>query len=437
MTRPKDTPARILFADHTAKMGGGEIALLNLVSALDRTRFEPVVVLASDGPLVGRLRGAGIETHVLPLDASLIDTRKDSLGLASLLKVRQAVIAALYVWRLARWARRRGVSLIHTNSLKSDLYGGLAGRLAGIPVVWHVRDSINGEYLPPRIAAVFRWLARTVPHVVVANSESTLRFLEPGREKNSAVVYSGIAPEDARALGDDARARVVHDGYDLQTFPQQVPPQARPSADGPVITLVGRITPWKGQDVFLRAAARVRERFPNACFWVVGSPMFGEDDYERSLHVLADELKLNDNVKFWGQRDDVPALLARTDLLVHASTLGEPFGQVVIEGMAAGKPVIATDGGALPEIVLPGETGLLVRMGDADAMADAICALLADPARAAAMGTAGWRRVQEKFTITHTVRKVETVYDQMLKSPARPARPRPPPRRVTYDEIYP
>ena len=206
----------------------------------------------------------------------------------------------------------------------------------------------------------------------------------------------------------------------MQTFPQQAPAQAQASADGPVITLVGRITPWKGQDVFLRAAARVRERFPNACFWIVGSPMFGEDDYERSLHVLAGELGLTEHVKFWGQRDDVPALLARTDLLVHASTLGEPFGQVVIEGMAAGKPVIATDGGALPEIVLPGETGLLVRMGDAEAMADAICALLADPARAAAMGTAGWRRVQEKFTIAHTVRKVETVYDQMLNpTPAR------------------
>ena len=197
-------PSRSSIVDHTAKMGGGEIALLNLVSALDRTRFEPVVVLASDGPLVGRLRGAGVETHVLPLDASLINTRKDSLGPASLLQVRQAALVALYVGRLARWARRRGVRLIHTNSLKSDIYGGLAGRLAGIPVVWHVRDSINGEYLPPRVAAVFRWLARTVPQVVVANSESTLRFLEPGREKNSAVVYSGIAQ---RARDAEAPAR--------------------------------------------------------------------------------------------------------------------------------------------------------------------------------------------------------------------------------------
>ena len=415
MTRPKVTaPVPILYVDHTAKMGGGEIALLNLVSALDRTRFEPLVVLASDGPLVGRLRGAGVETHVLPLADSLINTRKDSLGAASLLKGRQAVLGALYVLRLARWVRRRGVRLIHTNSLKSDIYGGLAGRLSGVPVVWHVRDSINGEYLPPRVAAVFRWLARTVPQVVVANSESTLRFLETGREKHSAVVYSGIAQQ--AGASDEPRARVVHDGYDLQTFPQQAPAQNAVSPDGPIITLVGRITPWKGQDVFLRAAARVRGRFPKARFWVIGSPMFGEHEFEKSLHALAGELGLREHVTFWGQRDDVPTLMGRTDILVHASTLGEPFGQVVIEGMAAGKPVIATDGGALPEIVLPGETGLLVPMGDAEAMADAVCALLTDPARAAAMGAAGWRRVQDKFTIMHTVRKVETVYDQMLEA---------------------
>ena len=420
MTRRSDNaPAPILYLDHTAKMGGGEIALLNLVSALNRTHFEPVVVLASEGPLVGRMRDAGVETHVLPLDASLIETRKDSLGPRSLLQIRKAVLCVVYAFRLARWARRRGIRLIHANSLKADLYGGMAGRMAGIPVLWHVRDSINSQYLPPSVAAAFRWSARWVPQVVVANSKSTLNFLDPGRDKKSAVVYSGIAHN-----GDagDIRARVVHDGYDLQTFPLDVPPKEQADLrDGIVVTLVGRITPWKGQHVFLRAAARVRREFPKARFWIVGSPMFGEHDYERSLHDLASELGLTDQVEFWGQRGDVPALLAQTDLLVHASTLGEPFGQVVIEGMAAGKPVIATDGGALPEIVTSGETGLLVKMGDVDAMADAICALLADPARAATMGAAGRRRVQEKFTITHTVRKVEAVYDDILsRGPATP-----------------
>ena len=395
----------ILFLDHTAKMGGGEIALLNLVSALDRTRFLPVVALAADGPLAGRLREAGIETHVLPLDKTLLDTRKDSLGVSSLLRLGQTARLAAYSLRVARWARRRRVDLIHTNSLKSDIYGGVAGRLAGIPVLWHVRDHVNASYLPPVVAAGFRALSRLLPRIVVANSESTLRQLWPHHRAGGEVVYSGVARE------------IVHDGY----------PVGAAHGDGdhplsvsnrPTLALIGRIAEWKGQHVFLRAAARVVRDFPQARFWIIGAPLFGEFEYEKSLHVLAEELEMTARVEFLGFRDDIPALMPQIDVVVHASILGEPFGQVVIEGMAAGKPLVATDGGALPEIVVPGETGLLVPMGDDLAMAEALRALLSDPIRARAMGEAGRERVARLFTIRHTARKVETVYEKVFAPPA-------------------
>ena len=425
--RPRRT---ILYLDHTAKMGGGEIALLNLVSALDKRRYRPVVVLAADGPLVVRLRDAGIETHVEPLAASVLETRKDSIGPRSLLRIGQAGACVGYAFRLARLARQLGADLIHTNSLKADLYGGLAGRLARIPVIWHVRDSIDGHYLPPRVAAAFRHLARVIPTAVVTNSESTLRTLRPVRGQLTATVYSGIAASSSGAALDyalseipsenDRRQHVIHDGYDPEMFALALiapaPEIPTPRTDGTaVIALVGRIAGWKGQHVFLQAAALVRDRFPQARFQIIGAPLFGEHEYERSLHRMVCDLGLEDRVEFLGFREDVPALLAGADLVVHASTLGEPFGQVVIEGMAAGKPVIATDGGALPEIVIPNETGLLVPMGDAPAMAEAIASLLADPARAAAMGAAGRLRVQERFTIAHTVRKLEGIYEYLLR----------------------
>ncbi len=132
---------------------------------------------------------------------------------------------------------------------------------------------------------------------------------------------------------------------------------------------------------------------------------------------------LENTVEFLGFQDDIPGILARTDIVVHASTLGEPFGQVVIEGMAAGKPVIATDGGALPEIIESGKTGLLVPMSDAAEMADAIEWLLADPARAQAMGAAGQAHARSKFTSWHVARNIEAVYEAILtrcgKNPAR------------------
>lgn len=421
----KARPCRtILYLDHTAKMGGGEIALLNLVSALDKERYRPVVVLAVDGPLVGRLRAAGIETYIEPLAPAVLETRKDSIGPKSLLRVGQAWACVRYAFRLARLARRLRADLIHTNSLKADLYGGLAGRLSGIPALWHIRDNIDSHYLPPLVAAGFRGLASIVPRAVVANSESTLRTLRPKQGQVAAAVYSGVAasPTDASpdlasspaSGGRDMVQQVVHDGYDPQAFDPHF--LQDPALQGPaVVALVGRIAGWKGQHIFIQAAALVRDTFPQARFQIIGAPLFGEYEYEQSLHRMVGDLALTDRVEFLGFREDVPALLGRTDIVVHASTLGEPFGQVVIEGMAAGKPVIATDGGALPEIVLPGETGLLVPMGDAPAMAAAMITLLADPVRAEAMGAAGRRRVRERFTIAHTARSIEGIYEYLLK----------------------
>ena len=395
-------PKTVLYADHTAKLGGGEIALLNLVMALDPAKYRPLVALAEDGPLAVKLRAAGIKTEILPLDAALRETRKDTLGTGSLLKLGQIKTLLAYSRRLAVFAKAQGADLIHTNSLKSDIYGGVAGRLAGIPVLWHVRDSINADYLPGPAAAGFRFLSRLLPQVVVANSHSTLRQLWPKRAKSGAVVYSGVPME------------VVHDGYVEEEVAAETPDDAVTWSRPPVIALIGRIAEWKGQHVFLRAAAAARHRFPDTRYWIVGAPLFGEYEYERSLHEMTEQLGMSGSVEFLGFRDDVAKLMSQIDIVVHASTLGEPFGQVVIEGMAAGKPLVATDGGALPEIVIPGETGYLVAMGSAEEMALALERLLADPVQARAMGQAGRRRVEGLFTIRQTARKMEAVYDALF-----------------------
>ena len=126
----------------------------------------------------------------------------------------------------------------------------------------------------------------------------------------------------------------------------------------------------------------MHRRFPKARFVIIGAALFGEDGYEREIRQLSAQLGLEEVVEFAGFRPDVQCAIAELDLVVHASTTGEPFGQVIIEGMAAGKPVVATNGGGVPEIVEDGQTGILVPMGDAPALAEAICRVLADPAQA-------------------------------------------------------
>jgi glycosyltransferase involved in cell wall biosynthesis len=164
----------------------------------------------------------------------------------------------------------------------------------------------------------------------------------------------------------------------------------------------------------LQAAALVFKAFPNARFVIVGAALFGEDEYDMEVRRLPKRLGIEDVVEFAGFRSDIAHVIASLDLVVHASTMGEPFGQVIIEGMAAGKPVVATNGGGVPEIVEDGRTGILVPMGDAQAMADAVCRIIADPARAKEMGIQGRRRVENYFTVEMTAFKVEAVFRTVL-----------------------
>jgi glycosyltransferase involved in cell wall biosynthesis len=384
-------------------MSGGEIALLHLVIALDHSRFKPVVVLAADGPLRARLEAAQITTVIVPLSGSVTKVAKDSLGVKSLLKVGTILRIVHYIFRLRRVFRESGADLVHTNSLKADIIGGAAARLAGVKVLWHVRDRIAEDYLPRPVVHVFRRLCRLAPNVLVANSHATMRTL-------------GIAP-DADGQGYTRAGRndchVVHDGVPDHESPE---PTAAPSDPLRRIGLVGRISPWKGQHIFIAAVAQVRRQFPEARFQIIGAPLFGEEVYGEQVRRQVTELGLDDCLEFTGFRTDVPALIRKLDILVHASTIGEPFGQVVTEGMVAGKPVVATDGGGVPEIVEAGVTGLLVPMGDVDALAGAMVTLLSDPVRARAMGVAARMRVLDQFTVAHTARNMEAVYDTVLNA---------------------
>ena len=408
---------RILFIDHTAKMSGGEIALLHLVQHLDRHRFEPIVVLSADGPLREKLEASDIETHLLLMEGSVLETRKDSLGLHTLLRVRDLLLTGRYIAALSRFIRANHIHLVHTNSLKSDVLGGLAARFARTPLLWHIRDRIDPDYLPRPVVWLFRRLCRWLPDYVIANSHSTLETLILARSERSAAVYSGVDIA--------SRVRVVHDGVERTTQPMPIiyaGPHSAGLASGvtpadsqaPILGLVGRITSWKGQHIFLSAAAVIRERYPLARFQIIGAALFDEAAYEREIRELTVSLGLENSVEFLGFRTDIPALVAELTVLVHASVTAEPFGQVVVEGMVASKPVVATNGGGVKEIVVNGETGLLVPMGDAAAMAEAILFLLDNPETAREMGRRGRQRADELFSIERTVRKVESVYDEML-----------------------
>ncbi len=344
-----DDRLKVVYLDHVARLSGGEIALLRLLPHLDRV--NPHVVLAEDGPLVQQLHLAGISTEVLPLTDSVRHLRKGEVhqrGLSSAV----AGATAAYVLRLAARLRQLRPDLVHTNSLKAGVYGSLAARLAGVPLIWHVRDRIEEDYLPRAAVTLVRRMTRYLATAVVANSNATMETL--AAPSKPVVIYS-VLPE----------------------VMNHVPLGVRP-VGGPLnFGIVGRLAPWKGQDVFLRAFARA---FPTGeeRATVVGAALFGEDEFACGLPRLASSLGIGDRVDLRGHRTDVWDELSRMDVLVHASVTPEPFGQVILEGMAAGVPVIAARAGGPTEILRHEVTGVLYESADVDGLAGAMRRML-DP----------------------------------------------------------
>jgi glycosyltransferase involved in cell wall biosynthesis len=383
--RPNPERLKVVYLDHVARLSGGEIALLRLLPHLDRV--DPHVILAEDGPLVGRLHLAGISTEVMPLAESARALRKDAVRHGGGVSPGVAGATAAYVLRLALRLRELKPDLVHTNSLKAGLYGSLAARLARIPVIWHVRDRIADDYLPPSAVILIRQMTGRFATAVVANSRATLETL--AARSHPVVIYS-VIPEVL----------------------SQAPAKSRPPGTPLTFGVVGRLAPWKGQDFFLRAFARA---FPdgNERAVVVGGPLFGEDDYARQLPTLAGTLGIADRVDLRGHRQDVREELSRLDVLVHASVTPEPLGQVVLEGMAAGVPVIAAGAGGPAEIVEHDVTGVLYTPSDTDDLAAAM-RRMRDPDLRNRLSTAG-RNGLRPYAPTVIAEQLQQLYEAVME----------------------
>ncbi len=357
---------RVVYLGHVARLSGAEIALVRMLAALPDV--DAHVVLAEDGPLVQTLLERGVSVEVLALSERTRDLRRDRIS-ARGLPAGAALDTAGYVARLARRLRALRPDIVHTNSLKAGIYGSLAARLAGIPVVWHVHDRIAPDYLGGSAAGVVRALVGALPDGVVANSQATRALLS--RVPANTIVVSPPVYDDLSASRSRERLE-----------------------DAPFTAgIVGRLAPWKGQHLFLEAFAAAFGGGDERAV-VVGEALFGSDEeaYGEALRRLAERLGIAGRVDFRGFRDDVWAELAHIDVLVHASTAPEPYGQVVVEAMHAGVPVIASDAGAPSEIVTDGVDGLLYRMGDAGELAAALGRVRHDPALRERLAAAGRAR---------------------------------------------
>ena len=306
----------------------------------------------------------------------------------SLLKPNTLVQVA----RLARLIRARGVRLVHANEFISNFVAFLAARAARVPVIvnrvdlGHLRDGFGARH-----RTVEKWMSRHAD-AVCANADGVRRV---------CIEEEGSAPE---------RTFVVRNGLDLQRFDALAarPLQGPLPAGRPLVAVVANLWPVKGHRTLLEAIARVHAHRPEARFALVG------DGPERSfLERRIADLHLEGVVELLGTRYDVPAILSRADAACLSSQ-AEGLPNAIMEAMAASLPVVATDVGGTPELVLPGETGFLAPSGDPVRLADALLAVLADPEEARQMGARGRRLVASAYSLDRLAAAHGAMYRAVL-----------------------
>lgn len=380
------TPRKVLFVDVRDQLGGDTVVLLSTVRHLNRERFEVHIACLDHG----RLREAldGIENIKLyPLDFGTRPKEGARGGLKGLINNGISAMKMLRsVLRLARYVVRNKIDIIHTsNTLRAAFTSLVVSRLSGRRYVYHAHCGLAQS-------SIHRYLVRSAARVVAVSQFAKECCLEAGIEEDKVdVCYNGIEMEKLTPGISPEQAK-----RELGIKPGQK-----------VIGLVGRLSPLKGHEDLLFAIPKVLAYDENVIFLIVGDDSIfdSNENYSDHLRTLVARLELEDHVIFTGFRPDTENIYACLDVVV-APSHEEAFGMVVLEGMAMGKPVIASTVGGVPEVLTP-ETGLLVPPKSPRELARAIIQVLANPDEAKQMAIQAKERALSKFTAGHYVERME------------------------------
>lgn len=375
--RPRGVPPiRVLYLHHVTQFSGAENSLLLLLRHLARGQVTPFFALPSAGPFSEALEREGIPVLRIPFGPL-----RDFMGV--LKSVR----------RLLTLIRDHRIDLLHANGPQTNVCAGIAGRLTGVPAVWHARNLVYG-----RMWDVDRALARLATRIICNSDAIRERFRGSPAWEKSVTILNAV------------NTREFHPGQSGGPFRREmgVP------HDVTVVGIVGRIGLGKGHDVFVEAAIRVLTRGYATRFFVIGDTVFPEDAWRiDELRRRVKEAGFDDRIRFVGYRRDIPQIMRDLDVLVLSSD-AEPCGRVLFEAMASGTAVAATNTGGTPEIVRDGMEGILIPPRNPEALADAIGVLIDDPRLREELGRNGVARVLQEFAVDRYVARTLEVYEQAV-----------------------
>ena len=374
---------KILVLDHTAKPSGGELYLLDVLRHIHKEKFKVKVVLGERGHLEDKLVDAGVDVSVMPLPKSLIEYRREEYKPSN---IGSMIGFGLYALKIAGIIAANKIDVVYTNSIKSDVYGSIAARLTGRPCVWFLHDRVSPDYFTQSLCDKIIKFANKYPKRIICNSVATkLAFTIAG--------------------GDEAKARVVLNGVDLDRFKMRKDPDNKIKK----VALVGRISAWKGQRVFIEAADEVLRDRDDVEFLIAGSVLFEEEDYKKDIEELIEAFNIKDKVKFLDFVPDIREFLQGIDIMAHCSIIPEPFGLSVAEAMASGVPVVASRAGGIVEMVEDEASGLLYPPGNYKELADRLNRLLDDSDLRKRVAVNARKTIEMRFDIKEAARKIEEI----------------------------
>jgi glycosyltransferase involved in cell wall biosynthesis len=394
---------QIVYLNPCGKLGGAETSLREVLTSIRAAEpdWELWLVLGEDGPLATIARDLGVRVIVQPFPAELGRLGDSGGGVALWPLCKAAGATAKYARGLSRLLRQIRPDIIHTNGFKMHLLGAWS-RPARTPLVWHIHDYVSTRRLMSRLLRLF------------------------GRASTVAVANSKSVALDLHTLLPTLRVVTIYNGIDLNRFS---PVGKRMDLDSLVglapadpgtirVGLVATYAHWKGHQVFLEALARLAPETPIRGY-IIGGPIYQTGGSQWSLEELRQQayrLGLREKVGFTGFLEDAAAAMRSLDVIVHASTEPEPFGMVIIEGMACGKAVIASQAGGAAEIFTDGENALGHPPGDAVALAQQIARLARDPELRNRLGRTGRVTAERLYHGRRLADELTAMYRELVGS---------------------
>lgn len=385
-------------------IGGSFFSLLYLVSGLDKTKYNPIVVFHDEHTLLPQYHAAGIRTAIIPAYKPVIfRVTRVPPAMAWLVKPCCGVLQKIVnfskgflgrAFYYARLLRELNIDIVHlNNSIVRNNDWMLGAMLARVPCITHER-GINKHY--PLLARVFGRRLKAIVCISGAVRDNLKdHAIDAG---NLVTIYNGIDP---RVVAVSTEAADILQHHDIR-------PGTR------VVGVIGNIKLWKGQETMIRALPLILWDIPDLVCLFVGDTAPADQAYHDHLLELAGELGVTKNIRFTGYTRNVADYIHIMEIVIHTSIEPEPFGRVLIEAMAMSKPVVGARGGAVTEIVEEGKTGLTFTPGDPLALAEMVRQLLRSPETAVTMGRNGRARLDSEFDIRTNVRKTQEVYDIVL-----------------------